>query len=58
MKITKVDGEAFSVYLLRRRIQAASRAPIRLTVRSEAGEVEEMSIDYKGGLRFPHLKLR
>jgi predicted metalloprotease with PDZ domain len=58
MKITKVDGEAFSVDLLCRRIQAASSAPIRLTVRSEAGEVEKMSIDYEGGLRFPHLKLR
>lgn len=58
MKVTKVDGEAFSVEVLRRRIQAASPAPIRLTVLNGGEEAGEISIDDQDGLRFPHLKPR
>lgn len=56
MKITAIDGEAFSFDALRRRIQATSPARVRLTVVSEAGEVEEISFDCRTGLRFPHLE--
>lgn len=54
MKITAINGEAFSVTALRQHLQDASAAPIRLTVLSE-GEVEELSLDSRAGLRFPHL---
>lgn len=57
MRVTKVDGEAFSVDLLRRRIQTASPAPIRLTVLNEEGAAE-ISVDDPDGLRFPHLEPR
>lgn len=57
MRITKVGGEAFSVDLLRRRVQAASPAPIRVTVLNEDGAAE-ISIPDPDGLRFPHLKPR
>jgi len=56
MRITAIEGETFSFDALRRRVQAISRARIRLTVVSEAGEVEEVSFDYRAGLRFPHLE--
>lgn len=56
MKITAIDNEAFGFDALRRHIQATSDTPIRLTVTSEAGEVEEVSLDYRAGLRFPHLE--
>ncbi|HKE29245.1 MAG TPA: hypothetical protein VKB88_43140 [Bryobacteraceae bacterium] len=56
MKITAIDGEAFSLDALRRRIQATSPARIRLTVPSESEEVEEISFDYRAGLRFAHLE--
>jgi predicted metalloprotease with PDZ domain len=55
-KITAIDGEGFSFDALRRRIEANSTARIRLTVKNEAGEVEEISFDYRAGLRFPHLE--
>jgi predicted metalloprotease with PDZ domain len=58
MRVTKVDGEGFSVDLLRRRIAAASPAPIRLTVLNEGEEAGEISVDDQDGLRFPHLKPR
>ena len=58
MTITAINGETFSFEALRRRIQIteASPAPIRLTVMSDAGEVAEVSFDYRAGLRFPHLE--
>jgi len=55
MKISAVDGKAFSLDTLRQRIQAALPSHIRLTVLNEAGEVEELDIDYSAGLRFPDL---
>ena len=56
MKIAAVDGESFTFGTLRRRLQAASPARIRLTVISEAGEVEQVNFDYVTGFRFPHLE--
>jgi predicted metalloprotease with PDZ domain len=56
MRITAIDGEAFSFDALRTRIQAASPTRIRLSVISEAGEAVEVSFDYRAGLRFPHLE--
>jgi predicted metalloprotease with PDZ domain len=58
MRITAIDGETFSFDTLRRCIQDTSPGRIRLTVVSEAGEVEEISLDYRAGLRFPHLTLK
>jgi predicted metalloprotease with PDZ domain len=55
MKIKAVDGKEFSLDVLRQRIQAALPVQIRLTVLNEAGEVEELYIDYRTGLRFPDL---
>jgi hypothetical protein len=56
MKITAIDGEAFSFDGLRKCIQAASPTQIRLTVISEEGDVEEISLDNDARLRFPHLE--
>ena len=56
VSITAIDGEAFSLDALRRRIQATSPARIRLTVKNESGEVEDLSVDYRAGLRFPRLE--
>jgi len=56
MRITAIDGKAFSFDALRRRIQATFPARIRLTVLSETGEVDEVSFEYSSGLRFPHLE--
>ena len=58
MKVTNVGSEAFSIDLLRRLVQAASPAPIRLTFLTEGDEAEKISIDDQDGLRFPHLKRR
>ena len=55
LKINAVDDKAFSLDTLRQRIQAALPSHIRLTVLDEAGEVEELDIDYRAGLRFPDL---
>jgi len=55
MKINAVDGKAFSLDALCQRIQAALPSHIRLTVLNEAGEVEELDINYRAGLRFPDL---
>lgn len=56
MRITAIDGEMFSFDALRRRLQSNSPARIRLTVMSEAREVQEISLAYHAGLRFPHLE--
>jgi predicted metalloprotease with PDZ domain len=56
MRITAIDGETFSFDALRRRIQATLPSRIRLTVIGEVGEAEEVSFDYRAGLRFPHLE--
>jgi predicted metalloprotease with PDZ domain len=56
MKITAIDGETFGFDPLRIRMEASSPVRIRLTVTSEARGVEEVSIDYRAGLRFPHLE--
>ena len=55
MTVKAIDGESFSFDALRRRLQDASADRIRLTVTSEEKDVEEVSFDYRGGLRFPHL---
>jgi predicted metalloprotease with PDZ domain len=55
MKIAAVDGKAFRLDTLRQRIQAALPRPIMLSVSNEAGEIEELDIAYRAGLRFPDL---
>lgn len=55
MTIITVDGEPFSFAALRKRLQSDSPAGIRLTARTEGQQIEEISLNYSGGLRFPHL---
>jgi len=57
MKITAVNGKTFSPGALRDAIQAAksSPAPIQLLASSGA-QIQTYSVDYHGGLRYPHLQ--
>jgi predicted metalloprotease with PDZ domain len=57
MKITAVNGQQYSAETLKDAIDAAkaATAPIRLIVANGA-EIETYAIDYRGGLRYPHLE--
>jgi predicted metalloprotease with PDZ domain len=56
MEITAVNDQEYDADTLRRAIEAArSGTPLRLLVHS-AGTYQTLSIDYRGGLRFPHLE--
>ena len=57
MHLVAVNDEEYSADGLRRAITQAvgSKAPIRLLV-SDAGLFQSVSIDYHGGLRYPHLE--
>ncbi len=56
MKITAVNGKQYSSAVLKDAIEAAkaTAAPIQLIV-ANGPEVETRSVDYHGGLRYPHL---
>ena len=56
MKITGVIGKQFSVENIKDAVEAAksSSAPIELIV-SNGPAVRTYSVDYHGGLRYPHL---
>jgi predicted metalloprotease with PDZ domain len=56
MKITAVNGREFSPATLKEAIKSAetSAAPIQLIV-TNGPQVETRTIDYHGGLRYPHL---
>lgn len=56
MTVTAVDGEAFSLSTLRKRLQNSSTGQIRLTVRGDGGEVKDVNLDSRDGLSFPHLR--
>ncbi len=57
MRITAVNGKQFSAAALRDAIEAAksAAAPIQLIVASSA-QIQTYSVDYHGGLRYPHLQ--
>jgi predicted metalloprotease with PDZ domain len=55
MTIVTIDSQPFSLAVLRKSLQSASPAGIRLTAKTEGQEIEEISLKYSGGLRFPHL---
>ena len=57
MKITAVNGVQFSPDELKSAIDAAKSAanPIQLIV-SNGADVQTYSVDYHGGLRYPHLE--
>ena len=55
-KILAVDGDVFSLDALKRAIKdAMSGAPIDLVVQDK-DEVRTVRIEYRGGLRYPHLE--
>jgi len=56
MKVTAVNGKQYSPEVLREAIEDAksSSAPIQLIV-ANGPQVQLVSIDYHGGLRYPHL---
>lgn len=56
IKITAIDSKEFSFGAFRARIQAATPELIRLIVTTEDGESETVSLDYRSGLRYPHLE--
>jgi len=57
MKITAINGKQYSADEMKDAVKAAESAsdPIRL-VASNGQEVETYSVDYHGGLRYPHLE--
>ena len=57
MKITAVDGRQFSLDALKESIDAAksTTSPIQLIV-ANGPQVQTYSIDYHGGLRYPHIE--
>jgi predicted metalloprotease with PDZ domain len=57
MQLEAVNDQAFNVENLRGAILAAEKnnAPIKLLVKRD-GEFMTVSVDYHGGLRYPHLE--
>jgi len=57
MQLVGVDDQAFSVATLREAILKAekSNTPIKLLLKREK-ELVALSIDYHGGMRYPHLE--
>jgi predicted metalloprotease with PDZ domain len=57
MKIVSVNGRKFSPETMRKEIKDAetSAQPLRLSV-DDYGAAKEFTVDYHGGLRYPHLK--
>jgi predicted metalloprotease with PDZ domain len=57
MKITAVDGRQFTLDALKESIDAAksTTSPIQLIV-ANGPQVQTYSIDYHGGLRYPHIE--
>jgi len=56
MKVTAVNGQQYSADVLKEAIESAksSSAPIQLIV-ANGPQVQTYSVDYHGGLRYPHL---
>ena len=56
MKLVSVDGHAWSAQVLHDAVAAAqkSKQPLKIQVRSD-GAVKTCTVDYNGGLKYPHL---
>ena len=55
MKITQVGGKPFSPAALKDAVAASAASPVQLIVAS-GNEVETHTIDYHGGMKYPHLQ--
>jgi predicted metalloprotease with PDZ domain len=55
MKISQVGGKPFSLAVLKDAVAASATTPVQLTIESPH-ETETHTIDYKGGLKYPHLQ--
>lgn len=55
MKITEVAGKKFTLDALRGAVAASASTPVQLTVKN-GPQVQIYTIDYHGGLRYPHLQ--
>jgi predicted metalloprotease with PDZ domain len=55
MKITEVGGKAFTPEGLKSAVAASGASPVQLTV-ANGVQVQTYSIDYRGGLKYPHLQ--
>jgi predicted metalloprotease with PDZ domain len=55
MKITEVSGKPFTPQALKDAVAASGTSPVQLTV-ANGVQTQAYSIDYHGGLRYPHLQ--
>jgi len=55
MKITQVGGKPFSLAILKDAVAASAGSPVQLTI-ANPNEAEIHTIDYHGGLKYPHLQ--
>jgi predicted metalloprotease with PDZ domain len=55
MKITEVGGKPFTPEALKSAVAASGTSPVQLTV-ANGVQVQTYSLDYHGGLRYPHLQ--
>ena len=55
MKITGVGGQKFTLDALRSAVAASTTAPVTLKV-ADGPQVQDYTIDYHGGTKFPHLQ--
>jgi predicted metalloprotease with PDZ domain len=55
MKITEVAGKPFTLDLLRSAVAASASTPVQLTVKNGVAALD-VTIDYHGGLKYPHLQ--
>ena len=57
MRITSVNGKSFSDESLREAIRAARNSTVPIAISATNGrEARDYSVDYHGGLRFPHIE--
>jgi predicted metalloprotease with PDZ domain len=56
MKLVSIDGHAWSAQVLHDAVAAAqkSKQPLKIQVRSD-GAIKTCTVDYNGGLKYPHL---
>ena len=55
MRVIDVGGQVFSMQALIKAIRAPASKPLSLRVQSD-GASRTVAIDYRGGLRYPHLE--
>src|SRR3984957_954360 len=55
MEVTEVAGQKFTLDALRGAVAASTTTPVRLKVANDT-QVQDYTIDYHGGAKFPHLQ--